>query len=155
MRDGAVSRCERTRSWQIATIGHACARWGRIEVRADQIVADRLPGLPAAPPLKLSAKGHVTAKRKDVTLHGAELRFDAGRGTIEVTQVRGTCRLKDYELSLSANKVTFHLLAQKLTAAGAVSVQTPKGKASAERVEVDLRKSTLKVTKLRVRLRLK
>lgn len=139
---------------RIVATGSACATWDRVEVRADRIEADRMPGLPAAPPLKLLARGHVTAKRKDVALHGAELRFDVAQGTIEMTEVRGQCQLKGYELSLCAKKVTFHLLAHKLTASGEVSVQTPKGKADAESVEVDLEKSTFKATKLRLRLHL-
>ena len=140
---------------KVKATGNACAKWQGIEVRADSIEADRVPGLATVPPLKLLAKGNVSVKHKKVTLRGEVLKFESASGTIDMSKVTAKLRLKKRSLSFAATQLTFNMLTQKVVAKGQVSLRAGKGKVTAERVEADLVSSKLKVSRPRINLRLK
>jgi len=140
---------------KVKATGNACATWQGVEVRADSIEADRVPGLPSVPPLKLLAKGNVSVKHKKITLRGDVLKFESASGAIDMSKVTAKLRMKGRSLSFAASQLTFNMLTHKVVAKGDVSVRVGKGKVTAERVDADLRKSKLKVFKPRVKFRLK
>ena len=147
-----------TRSDDNATIvaeGNASAVWLEVEVRADRIEVKRLPGPAWTPPLKLAAKGSVRVKHKKATLEGAELNFDCAKMAIDMSEVRGKCRLDKKEVALQAKRLVFHVLTKRIVATGQVRVESEDGKLEAEQADVDLQKGKIRLTKPRLRFRLR
>lgn len=140
---------------QVSASGDARAAWQGIAVRADRIEATRVPLLPAAPPLKLSAVGNVVLTHKRAKLWGKQLDFDSAKGAVTMDAVRASIKLKGRSLTVSAKTATFHLLTQKIVASGDVKFHAGKGALGAERVTVDLLRSTFSVSKMRVHWPLK
>ncbi len=140
---------------KVKATGNACAKWQGVEVRADSIEADRVPGMASLPPLKLLAKGRVSVKHKKITLRGDVLKFESASGAIDMSKVTAKLRMKGRSMSFAASQLTYNMLTQKLVAKGQVSLRAGKGQVTAERVDADLLNSKVKVFKPRIKLRIR